>query len=72
MLSDPFEPFARYLNWLESHDGRLYRRSEGQQETDADLVCLIPTPPGQAIFTVRDLRALVEAGKELNEYRRLK
>jgi hypothetical protein len=66
---DPFAPFARWLDWLDSHDGRLHRRSRGQEETDMDIACLVPTPPGQTIITIGDLRALVESGRELAELR---
>mgnify|MGYP001601851975 CR=1 FL=1 len=56
-----FTPFEQWLNWITSHDGRLFRRGQGQTEPDSDLLCLIPTPPGQTPFTVGDLRALVAA-----------
>lgn len=62
---DPFLPFERWLEHLDSHNGRLLRRSQGGHETEYDLVCLIPSFPGQTIFTIGDLRALVEAGKRL-------
>jgi hypothetical protein len=68
-MGDPFTPFARWLAWLESHDGRLYRRSRGQGEADSDLACTVPNPPGSAIVTVGDLRALVAAGRELARLR---
>lgn len=51
---------TRWLEWLDSHDGRLYRRQHGELETDTDLIATIPNPPGSAIFTVGDLRAVVE------------
>lgn len=63
-MQTPFLVFEQWLEWLMSHDGRLFRRSKGQQETDSDLAALIPTPPGQTILTVGDLRRLVAAGKE--------
>lgn len=63
-MTDPFAPFRRWLEWLDSHDGRLHRRSGGQEETDHDLACLLPGPPGRTLFTVGDLRALVAAGRE--------
>jgi hypothetical protein len=62
-MHDPFRPFALWLAWLDSHDGRLFRRAHGGQETDLDLAALIPTPPTQAVFTVGDLRAIVAAGR---------
>jgi hypothetical protein len=68
-MGDPFVAFAGWLAWLESHDGRLYRRSRGQEETDSDLACTVPNPPGAAIVTVGDLRALVAAGRELARLR---
>lgn len=55
---------TRRLEWLDSHDGRLYRRRTGGTETDTDLAALIPTPPGQSIFTVGDLREVVEKLRE--------
>ena len=61
-----FRPFEQWLDWVTSHDGRLFRRGRGQTETDSDLLCLIPTPPGQSVFTVGDLRNLVAAGKQLD------
>lgn len=69
MTQDPFKPFRELLAWLDSHDGRLERRHRGGQETDSDVVAAIPTPPGQAIFTVGDLRALVLAGQILASLR---
>jgi hypothetical protein len=68
-MKDPFGPFARWLEWLDSHDGRLFRRSKGWQETDTDVACTIPCPPGSTPFTVGDLRALVAAGRELARLR---
>jgi hypothetical protein len=68
-MQDPFGPFGRWLEWLDSHDGRLFRRARGGQETDLDLACTIPHPPGSAVFTVGDLRALVAAGRELARLR---
>jgi hypothetical protein len=69
--ADVFAIFETWLEWVVSHDGRLHRRANGQLETDMDLLALIPTPPGQSIFTVGDLRALVAAGKEWREMRQL-
>lgn len=66
---DPFVVFERWLEWLTSYDGRLYRRAQGQKEDDFDLLCTIPTPPGSSILTVGDLRDLVECGKELRRLR---
>jgi hypothetical protein len=68
-MQDPFGPFGRWLGWLDSHDGRLFRRARGQDETDLDVACTIPNPPGSALFTVGDLRALVAAGRELARLR---
>jgi hypothetical protein len=62
-MHDPFGPFTRWLEWLDSHDGRLFRRSQGGDETDWDLACTVPNPPGRAIVTVGDLRAIVAAGR---------
>jgi hypothetical protein len=70
-MQDPFGPFGRWLEWLDSHDGRLFRRAHGGQETDLDLAALIPAPPTRAVFTVGDLRALVAAGRELAGRRRV-
>ncbi len=67
MSLDPFIPFNDWLEWLDSHDGRLYRRSRGDKEDDYDFLTLIPTPPGQTVFLVGDLRRLVDAGKRLKE-----
>lgn len=53
-------PFERWLEWLDSHDGRLYRRANDGLENESDLVALIPNPPGRAILTVGDLREVVE------------
>jgi hypothetical protein len=58
-MSDPVTVLERWLTWLDSHDGRIYRRSHGGQETDLDLVATIPNPPGSAILTVGDLRVIV-------------
>jgi hypothetical protein len=69
MSQDPFGPFSRWLEWLDSHDGRLHRRSQQQEETDQDIACTLPTPPGSDLVTVGDLRALVEAGRELSVWR---
>lgn len=55
------DPFLVWERWLESHDGRLFRRREGGNETDLDLVAMIPNPPGSAIVTVGDLKALIRA-----------
>jgi hypothetical protein len=68
-MQDPFGPFGRWLEWLDSHDGRLFRRARGQDETDLDVIATIPNQPGSALFTVGDLRALVAAGQELAELR---
>jgi hypothetical protein len=68
-MQDLFGPFGRWLEWLDSHDGRLFRRAHGGQETDLDLACRLPNPPGSELFTVGDLRALVAAGRELAELR---
>ena len=62
--TNPFRIFEQWLDWLVSHDGRLHRRARGEKETDMDVIALIPTPPGQSILTVGDLRALVAAGRE--------
>lgn len=58
-MNNPFKPFEEWLEFLTSHDGRLHRRKQGGNETDSDVVCLIPTPPGQTIFTIGDLKKLV-------------
>lgn len=60
-VNNPYWMFYRYLEWLESHDGRLYRIEQGGKEDDYDAIGLIPTPPGRAIFTVGDLRIVVKA-----------
>ncbi len=67
MINDPFAVFARWLTWLDSHDGRLHRRQRGGLETDSDVIGTIPNPPGVALLIVGDLRALVEAGKLLHK-----
>lgn len=64
MRENPFAPFEEWLRWLDSHDGRLHRLARGDKEKDTDLLATIPTPPGGTIFTVGDLRRLVEAGRE--------
>lgn len=56
--------FIRWLEWLDSHDGRLYRCTIGQQGTDMDILGTIPNPPGSAILTVGDLRNIVDLVKE--------
>lgn len=61
MGGNPFVVLDRWLSWLDSHDGRLHRRGKGGAETDSDLIATIPNPPGAAIFTVGDLRAVVHA-----------
>lgn len=65
----PFEPFKRWLRWLDSHDGRLHRRRAGGRETDLDSLATIPDPRGGGgtVFTVGDLRELVEAGLRWEE-----
>jgi hypothetical protein len=68
-MNDTFVVFARWLEWLDSHDGRLYRRSRGGLEDDFDVACTVPGPPGSALVTVGDLRALVAAGRELDAFR---
>ncbi len=59
-MTDPFAPFREWLTWLDSHDGRLARRKAGGKENDYDYLCTLP--PGGSIFTVGDLRRLVQAG----------
>lgn len=60
----PIEPFARWLEWLDSHNGRLYRRTKGGKEDDWDIAALLPNPQGgQRVFTVGDLRRLVNCCK---------
>lgn len=63
-MTDPFTPFRAWLQWLDSHDGRLARRARGDAETDHDCLATIPTPPGGTVFTLGDLRRLVRAGDE--------
>jgi hypothetical protein len=58
-MSDPVKVFARWLEYLDSHDGRLHRARAGQRGTDADIACTLPTPPGKTIVTVGDLRRIV-------------
>lgn len=72
-MNDPFLPFARWLEWLDSHDGRLARRKGGGKENEFDLVCCIPQPGhgGQMIYTIGDLRKLVGAGEELKRLKQL-
>lgn len=53
-------PFEEWLEYLDSHNGRLHRREQGGNETDYDIAALIPIPPGRRIFTVGDLRKTVE------------
>ena len=71
MVNDPFRPFRAWLAWLHSPEGVLHRQAKGQDVLDSDLAALLPTPPGQAIFTVGDLAALVQAGDELERLRRV-
>lgn len=61
---DALRIYSRWLEWLDSHDGRLHRRSVGGNETDGDFLATIPNPPGSAIFCVGHLRAIVEALRE--------
>lgn len=56
---DPFRPWADWLTWLDSHDGRLCRRSRGGNETDSDLISTLPCGVGGNIVTVGDLRAML-------------
>ena len=72
MLRNPFTVMERWLEWLDSPEGRLHspegrlhRRENKGLENDSDMAGLIPTPPGRAIFTVGDLRRLVEMGKSI-------
>ncbi len=58
-MSDPFEALEEWLAFLDSHDGRLHRRARGGNETDCDIAALLPTPPGQTILTVGQLREIV-------------
>jgi hypothetical protein len=67
---DTFRPFAGWLEYLTSHDGRLQRRKNGQLELDSDYLCTIPDALGGVIFTVGDLRALVESGRTLVQFTR--
>lgn len=67
MTPPEFHVLERWLEWLDSHDGRLSRRARGDNETDSDLIATIPNPPGKAIFTIGDLRAIVEAGRTLHD-----
>lgn len=53
----PLAAFQRWLEWLDSHDGRLHRRKTGGAETDYDLIALLP--PDRTVFTVGDLRRLI-------------
>jgi hypothetical protein len=62
-MNNPFVPFNELLEFLTSHDGLLHRRQKGGNETDSDLVCVISS----YIFTVGDLKKLVEAGKRQYE-----
>lgn len=66
-MSRAFEILKLWLEWVDSHDGRLARRRKGGSETDLDLLCTIPNPPGSAIFTVGDLREVVEVGKRAGQ-----
>jgi hypothetical protein len=52
-------PWGRWLDWLDSPEGVLHRKVTGHEGTDTDLACTIPTPPGQTIITVGDLRLMV-------------
>ncbi len=61
-MKEPLDVFRKWLEWLDSHDGRLDRRRRGGKETDTDLIATIPNPPAAVIFTVGDLRALVNRG----------
>ncbi len=64
-VNNPFLMFEQWLEWLESHDGRLHRRKTGGSETDFDAIALVPTGnAGRNILTVGDLKALVAKGKE--------
>lgn len=53
-------PFEHWLEYFDSHDGRLHRRARGDNETDTNFLATIPTPPGSAILTVGLLREAVE------------
>lgn len=68
-MRDVFEPFEELLRQYDSHDGRLERRAAGYKETEFDFAFLLPTRPGKTLFTLGDLRALVEAGRELKARR---
>ncbi len=59
-MTDPIAPFREWLTWLDSHDGRLHRRKQGGKEDDYDYLFTVPV--SGRIFTVGDLRRLVNAG----------
>jgi hypothetical protein len=63
-MTDPFRPFIEWLAWLDTPEGVAWRRANDGDGTEYDRVCLIPTPPTRAVFTVADLRALVRAGAD--------
>jgi hypothetical protein len=70
VLNNPFTPFAEWLEWLDTPDGLEYRRSTGGEGGELDRVATLPTPPGSTILTVADLRALVQAGREIDRLKR--
>lgn len=65
MSDSPIKIWEDWLTWLVSHDGRLQRRRQGGNETDSDLIALLPIPPGRVILTVGDLRALVDSYRKM-------
>lgn len=72
-MSEQPGPFGQYLDWLESHDGRLERRRQGGDETDSDIALTLPCPPGRLVVTVGDLRRLVKmehAAAQFERYER--
>lgn len=62
--TDALKAFEGWLEWLDSDDGMVYRKSRWGDGRDYDLACTVPTPPGMTIVTVGDIRNLVELARK--------
>ena len=60
-MSNPYQAFRRWLEWLDSEEGIDHRKKCGGVGDEYDLACTIPTPPGKTLITIGDLRFLVSS-----------